>query len=92
MELRSDHADSAKARAALMRVSALLQEWVVRVTEQLNPTTVWILVCDQAYYCQYWPSSKCQIDYKSEQWKRLTEVFRMIRMSYINSCSVGPKL
>ena len=40
------HADFAKARAALMRVSALLQEWVVRVTEQLNPTTVWILVCD----------------------------------------------
>ncbi len=40
------HADSAKTRAALMRVSALLQEWVVRVTEQLNPTTVWILVCD----------------------------------------------
>ena len=40
------HADFAKARAALMRVSALLQEWVARVTEQLNPTTVWILVCD----------------------------------------------
>jgi hypothetical protein len=40
------HADFAKARAALMRVSALLQEWVVRVTEQLNPTTVWLLVCD----------------------------------------------
>jgi TRAP-type mannitol/chloroaromatic compound transport system substrate-binding protein len=32
----------------------------------------------QAYYCQYWPSSKCQIDYKSEQWNRLTEVFRFI--------------
>jgi hypothetical protein len=29
-----------------MRVSALLQEWVARVTEQLNPTTVWILVCN----------------------------------------------
>ena len=40
------HADFAKARAALMRVSALLQEWVVRATEQLNPTTVWLLVCD----------------------------------------------
>jgi hypothetical protein len=40
------HADFAKARAALMRVSALLQEWVVRATEQLNSTTVWHLVCD----------------------------------------------
>jgi hypothetical protein len=40
------HADFAKARAALMRVSALLQEWVVRVTEQLKPTTVWMMVCD----------------------------------------------
>ena len=29
------HADFAKARAALMRVSALLQEWVVRAAEQL---------------------------------------------------------
>ena len=33
----------------------------------------------QAYYCQHWASSKCQIDYKSEQWKRLTEVFRIIQ-------------
>jgi len=40
------HADFAKARAALMRVSALLQEWVVRVTEQLSRTTVWQLACD----------------------------------------------
>ena len=40
------HADFAKARAALMRVSALLQEWVVRVTEQLNHSTVWQLACD----------------------------------------------
>lgn len=40
------HADFAKARAALMRVSVLLQEWVVRATEQLNPTTVWLLACD----------------------------------------------
>ena len=39
------HADFAKARAALMRVSALLQEWAARATEQLNPTTVWHLVC-----------------------------------------------
>jgi hypothetical protein len=46
MELRSDHADSAKARAALMRVSALLQEWAARVTEQLNPATIWILIDD----------------------------------------------
>ena len=39
------HADFAKARAALMRVSALLQEWVVRAAEQLSPTAVWHLVC-----------------------------------------------
>lgn len=40
------HADFGKARAALMRVSALLQGWVGRAAEQLNPTTVWNLVCD----------------------------------------------
>lgn len=44
--LTGQHADFGKARAALMHVSALLQEWVVRATEQLNPTTVWNLVCD----------------------------------------------
>ena len=40
------HADFAKARAVLMRVSALLQDWVVRATEQLSRTTVWQLACD----------------------------------------------
>jgi hypothetical protein len=40
------HADFAKARAALSRVSALLQEWFTRAAEQLRPTTVWNLVCD----------------------------------------------
>jgi hypothetical protein len=40
------HAHFEKARAALMRVSAMLQGWVDRAAEQLNPTTVWILVCD----------------------------------------------
>jgi hypothetical protein len=36
------HAHFEKARAALMRVSAMLQGWVA----QLNPTTVWNLVCE----------------------------------------------
>lgn len=40
------HADFAKARAALSRVSALLQGWLARAAEQLRPTTVWNLVCD----------------------------------------------
>jgi hypothetical protein len=44
--LTGQHADFGKARAALMHVSALLQEWVVRAAEQLNITTVWNLVCD----------------------------------------------
>lgn len=44
--LTGQHADFGKARAALMHVSALLQEWVARAAEQLNPTTVWYLVCD----------------------------------------------
>jgi hypothetical protein len=44
--LSDQHADFGKARAALMRVSALLQGWVAHATEQLNPTTVWNLVCD----------------------------------------------
>ncbi|MBI5438541.1 MAG: hypothetical protein HY936_06285 [Nitrosomonadales bacterium] len=44
--LTGQHADFGKARAALMHVSALFQEWVARATEQLNPTTVWNLVCD----------------------------------------------
>ena len=40
------HAHFDKARAALMRVSALLQGWVEQAAEQLNPSTVWSLVCD----------------------------------------------
>lgn len=44
--LTGQHADFGKARAALMRVSALLQGWVARAAEQLNATTVWNLVCD----------------------------------------------
>jgi hypothetical protein len=44
--LSGQHADFGKARAALMHVSALLQEWVIRAAEQLNHPTVWSLVCD----------------------------------------------
>jgi hypothetical protein len=40
------HTHFDKARAALMRVSALLQGWVAKTTEQLNLTSVWIFVCD----------------------------------------------
>ncbi len=39
------HAYFEKAQAALMRVSAMLQGWADRAAEQLNPTTVWNLVC-----------------------------------------------
>jgi hypothetical protein len=46
ISLTGQHADFGKARAALMHVSALLQEWVVCATEQLNPATVRNLVCD----------------------------------------------
>lgn len=40
------HAHFAQARAALMRVSALLQAWVADTAEQLNPVTVWQRVCN----------------------------------------------
>ena len=40
------HAHFEKARAALMRVSALLQGWVTQATEQLTSSTVWSLACD----------------------------------------------
>lgn len=40
------HAHFEKARAALMRVSALLQGWVAEAAEQLNSITVWCRVCD----------------------------------------------
>ena len=40
------HAHFETARAALMRVSALLQTRVAQATEQLSQTTVWNLVCD----------------------------------------------
>ena len=40
------HAHFQKARAALMRVSALLQGWVAQTAEQLHSTTVWHLVCE----------------------------------------------
>lgn len=40
------HARFDKARAALMRVSALLQDWVAQAAEQLHPQTVWQRVCN----------------------------------------------
>jgi hypothetical protein len=40
------HADFAKARAALMRVSTLLAKWVTHAAEQLQLTSVWNLVCN----------------------------------------------
>ena len=40
------HAHFGKAKEALMRVSALLKLWTARAAEQLNPSTVWHLVCD----------------------------------------------
>lgn len=40
------HAHFGKARAMLMRVSALLQGWVAQAAEQLHPRTVWQHVCD----------------------------------------------
>ncbi len=40
------HAHFDKARAMLMRVSALLQGWVAHGAEQLNPVSVWQRVCD----------------------------------------------
>jgi hypothetical protein len=40
------HAHFGKARDALTRVSALLQEWAAQAAEQLNPLTVWQRVCD----------------------------------------------
>jgi len=44
--LTGQHAYFEKARATLMRVSALLQGWVVQAAEQLTPTTIWHRVCD----------------------------------------------
>jgi hypothetical protein len=40
------HAHFETARAALIRVSALLQGWVAQAAEQFNPSTIWNLVCD----------------------------------------------
>ena len=40
------HAEFGKARDALMCVSDWRQGWVARAAEQLNPTTVWNLVCN----------------------------------------------
>ncbi len=39
------HAQFAKARDVLTRVSAMLHEWTARAAEQLHPTAVWHLVC-----------------------------------------------
>ena len=44
--LTGQHAAFGRARAALMRVSTLLQGWAAHAAEQLNATTVWNLVCD----------------------------------------------
>ncbi len=40
------HAEFEKARAALMRVSALLQDWLAGTAEQLQPRSVWNQCCD----------------------------------------------
>jgi hypothetical protein len=40
------HAHFGHAKAALTRVSALLQAWAAHAAEQLNPSSVWHLVCD----------------------------------------------
>ena len=40
------HAEFDKARAALMRVSALLQQWVATTAEQFKPLAVWQQCCD----------------------------------------------
>lgn len=40
------HAHFDKARALLIRVSALLQRWAADTAEQLSPQTVWLCVCD----------------------------------------------
>jgi hypothetical protein len=40
------HAHFEQARAALLRVSALLQGWVAQAAEQFNPSAIWDLVCD----------------------------------------------
>jgi hypothetical protein len=40
------HALFDKARALLMRFSALLQSWSVQAAEQLNSVSVWQRVCD----------------------------------------------
>lgn len=40
------HADFAKARVALLRVSALLQGWAKSTAEQLDPNLVWQRACD----------------------------------------------
>jgi len=51
--LTSMHAHFKKARALLMRVSALLQEWLRESTEQFNVKTVWQRACDyikQSFY------------------------------------------
>ena len=40
------HAHFEKARAALTRVSALLQHWVRQASEHLSPGTIWPRVCD----------------------------------------------
>ena len=39
------HAEFAKARDALTRVSTMLHDWKARAAEQLNPIAVWNLVC-----------------------------------------------
>ena len=40
------HADFVSAREALLRVSAMLKAWAICAAEQLNPVTVWSLLCE----------------------------------------------
>jgi Tfp pilus assembly protein PilE len=44
--LTSTHSHFKKARAALMRASALLQGWFAQAAEQFKNQTVWQSVCD----------------------------------------------
>jgi hypothetical protein len=40
------HAHFDQARAALMRVSAQLQDWATQTAEQLQPRFVWVMICE----------------------------------------------
>jgi hypothetical protein len=80
------HAHFEQARAALTRVSALLQGWVAETAEQLPQPSVWHRVCDHLKRILAGigaPPTPGSVAGQLCEWSRLTAVFGEVNQELI---------